>query len=220
MSEKTKQSASEFLKKNAYLLVIGLTFLIVATVILISAVKSDSNAVEVSKTTTSERQTTSEKTSSSERESTSDSESGGTSTKITFQSPLNECTVLKDYTSSTVVFNQTLGVYTGHMGIDFLGEEGDEVFAVCDGKIESIETSYLQGSTITIDHGNGLKTYYNSIEPDENLRQGQTVVKGQTIGYVSDNNRQEYKDGPHLHFEVEKDGERVDPSTYLTLSNK
>ena len=73
---------------------------------------------------------------------------------------------------------------------------------------------------MTIDHGNGLKSIYNSIEALDTLEEGQSVVAGQAIGTVSDNNRQEYKDGPHLHFEVTLNGERVDPDEYLMLAEK
>ena len=118
------------------------------------------------------------------------------------------------------MFNQTLGVYTGHMGIDFGAEAGAQVVAVYDGTIESITTSYLQGTTITVNHGNGLKTVYNSIDAIESLSEGDSVVKGEVIGSVSDNNRQEYKDGPHLHFEVLKDEVKIDPNEYIMLAEK
>ena len=106
------------------------------------------------------------------------------------------------------------------MGIDFAADAGTAVVAAYDGTIESIVTSYLQGTTITIDHGNGLKSIYNSIDADENLSEGKKVKKGDKIGEVSDNNRQEYKDGPHLHFEVVENGKKVDPETYLLTSEK
>ena len=111
-------------------------------------------------------------------------------------------------------------MYTGHTGLDISAEEGSKVVCVYDGVVESVTTSYLQGTTVTIDHGNGLKTVYNSIEADENLTEGKTVKKGDKIGTVSDNNRQEYKDGPHLHFEVVEDGKKIDPETYLLSSQK
>ena len=148
-------------------------------------------------------------------------ESGKTTdNKIVFSLPVANSTVIKSYTSSTVVFNKTLGVYTGHMGIDFAAEAGTAVVAAYDGTIESITSSYLQGTTITINHGNGLKTIYNSVEANENLAEGQKVKKGDTIATVSDNNRQEYKDGAHLHFEVIENGKKIDPETYLLSAEK
>lgn len=136
-------------------------------------------------------------------------------TKIIFNMPVQNATFGKKYTHDTIVFNKTLGVYTGHTGLDISAEEGSKVVCVYDGVVESVTTSYLQGTTVTIDHGNGLKTVYNSIEAKEGLAAGQTLKAGDEIGAVSDNNRQEYKDGAHLHFEVLKDGSKVDPEKYF-----
>ncbi len=136
-------------------------------------------------------------------------------TKIIFNMPVQNATFGKKYTHDTIVFNKTLGVYTGHTGLDISAEEGSKVVCVYDGVVESVTTSYLQGTTVTIDHGNGLKTVYNSIEAKEGLAAGQTLKAGDEIGAVSDNNRQEYKDGAHLHFEVLKDGSKVDPEEYF-----
>ncbi len=136
-------------------------------------------------------------------------------TKIIFNMPVQNATFGKKYTHDTIVFNKTLGVYTGHTGLDIFAEEGSKLFCVYDGVVESVTTSYLQGTTVTIDHGNGLKTVYNSIEAKEGLAAGQALKAGDEIGAVSDNNRQEYKDGAHLHFEVLKDGSKVDPEEYF-----
>ena len=136
-------------------------------------------------------------------------------TEIIFNMPVQNATFSKKYTHDTIVFNKTLGVYTGHTGLDISAEEGSKVVCVYDGVVESVTTSYLQGTTVTIDHGNGLKTVYNSIEAKEGLAAGQALKAGDEIGAVSDNNRQEYKDGAHLHFEVLKDGSKVDPEKYF-----
>lgn len=143
-----------------------------------------------------------------------------TVTKITFIMPVKNASVLKKYTHNTVVFNSTLGAYMGHMGIDYKAEEGTDFYCVYDGVVESIETSYLTGTTITVNHGNNLKTVYNSVEADEKLYEGKAVLKGEILGKVTANNLQEYKDGAHLHFEVEKSGEKVDPEEYLIGEEK
>ena len=239
MSEKkNNKSLLNFIKKNLYYLVIGVSLVIIATVIAIvlftnkpnqaitpneSYVESEkpSNAGNKDSEKDSEKPTESDKPGESTKDSEDESSSDKpTVNKIVFTLPVATSTIIKGYTSSTVVFNKTLGVYTGHMGIDFAAEAGTDVVAAYDGTVESIVTSYLQGTTITIDHGNGLKSIYNSIDADENLAEGKTVKKGDKIGEVSDNNRQEYKDGPHLHFEVLEDGKKIDPETYLLSSPK
>lgn len=140
--------------------------------------------------------------------------------KISFVMPVDGATVLTEYTATSVVFNKTLNVYTGHMAIDFATEKGAAVKAVYAGVVESVETSYLTGTTIIISHGNNLKTIYNSIEADESMVAGAKVEQGQTIGTVSDNNKQEYKDGPHLHFEVHENGKKISPYKYLAVQDK
>lgn len=140
--------------------------------------------------------------------------------KISFVMPVENSTILTDYTATSVVFNKTLNVYTGHLAIDFAAEAGTAVKAVFDGVVESVETSYLTGTTVTIKHNGNLKTVYNSIEADEKLTAGATIKQGDVIGAVSDNNKQEYKDGAHLHFEVYENGKKISPYKYLAITEK
>ena len=140
--------------------------------------------------------------------------------KISFVMPVENATILTDYTATSVVFNKTLNVYTGHLAIDFAAEAGTAVKAVFDGVVESVETSYLTGTTVTIKHNDNLKTVYNSIEADEKLTAGATIKQGDVIGAVSDNNKQEYKDGAHLHFEVYENGKKISPYKYLAITEK
>lgn len=140
-------------------------------------------------------------------------------TVIEFIVPVANATSIGEY-SEQMVFNSTLGRFSAHLAIDFFAPEDTDVLAVYDGTIESVDTTLLHGTTITIDHGNGLKTVYNSLADGETVSVGQTVAKGQVIGQVSVSNRQEYKDGAHLHFQVIEDGEIIDPAKYLKIAEK
>ena len=228
MSEKKTISVLNFIKRNLYYFLIGISLIVIAIVIAV-VLLSESTPQEQGKTPESIPETESqsspqESTPSTDEENTGNNdnkeENKPVDTKIVFTMPVKSAQIIKNYTSSTVVFNQTLGVYTGHMGIDFGASAGEQVLSAYSGEVEKIETSYLQGTTVTINHGNGLKTVYNSIDVNESLSEGQEVLTGDVIGYVSDNNRQEYKDGPHLHFEVLLNGERINPNEYLMLSDK
>lgn len=139
---------------------------------------------------------------------------------ISFLMPVEGATVIQDYTAASVAYNPTLNIYTGHLAIDFAAAEGTNAVAVYDGVVESVKTSYLTGTSVTIDHGNGLKTVYNSIEPLETLAEGDSVKQGDVLGTVSTNNKQEYKSGPHLHFEVYENDKKIDPSKYLSITQK
>ena len=138
---------------------------------------------------------------------------------IEFILPVASASSIGEY-SEQMVFNTTLGRYGVHMAIDFFAVEGTEVMAVYDGMIESVENTLLNGTTIVIDHGDGLKTVYNSLADGDSVTVGQTISKGQVIGQVSVTNRQEYKDGAHLHFQVMENGQVIDPAKYLEIAEK
>lgn len=233
MSEKKTIPVLNFIKKNFYYLLIGISLIVIATVIAIILATTNTTPIQGSTESSnpesnhesSPRESVSESSSENNPSHSKPNNSESTSnkpvnTQIVFTLPVANSTVTKNYTSSTVVYNQTLGVYTGHMGIDFSSDAGTDVLAAYNGTIESITSSYLKGTTVVIDHGNGLKSIYNSIDTVEGLSEGQAVSTGEVIGYVSDNNMQEYKDGPHLHFEVTLNGEWVDPDDYLMMAEK
>lgn len=140
-------------------------------------------------------------------------------TVVTFIMPVENVTSIEDY-SETMVFNSTLIRYEVHKAIDFFAEEGTNVLAVYSGTVENVENTLLQGITVTIDHGNGLKTVYNSLADGDSVTVGQKVNQGDVIGQVSITNRQEYKEGAHLHFEVIENGVVIDPAKYLTIEEK
>lgn len=138
---------------------------------------------------------------------------------IIFIMPVENSASIGEY-SETMVWNSTLNRFSAHLAIDFYADEGTPVLAVYDGVVESVETSLIKGTSITIDHGNGLKTVYNSLADGDMVVKGQSVKQGDIIGEVSISNRQEYKDGAHLHFEVFENGEKIDPVKYLSFEEK
>lgn len=117
--------------------------------------------------------------------------------------------------------NQTLNNYYVHTGIDYAGEEGTEVLAVQSGKVEEVYSSdVLVGGRIVIDHGNGVKTVYEFVQAKDGLKAGDTVERGEVIGTIVAPTGNEYKDGAHLHFEIQENGNPVDPSKYYTTEEK
>ncbi len=138
---------------------------------------------------------------------------------ISFIMPVASSTSVGEY-SEQMVFNSTLGRFNAHMAIDFFAEEGTDVYAVYKGTVESVVTELITGTTIVIDHGNGLKTIYNSLLDGDDVSVGQVVEQGEVIGQVSASNRQEYKAGAHLHFQVEENGEIINPAKYLSMQEK
>ncbi len=138
---------------------------------------------------------------------------------ITFAMPVANATSIGEY-ADTMVFNSTLNRFSAHLAIDFFAPEGTDVLAVYGGTVKSVENSLLTGVNVIIDHGDGLETVYNSLADGDSVSVGMKVNKGDVIGQVSTTNRQEYKAGAHLHFEVKENGELIDPAKYLVFQEK
>lgn len=138
---------------------------------------------------------------------------------ISFILPVENMTSMEDYTE-TLAYNATLKRFQAHKAIDFFAAEGSSVYAAYDGVISDIETTLLTGTTITVDHGDGLYTVYNSLADGDDVFVGQTVKQGAKLGEVSITNRQEASGGAHLHFQVVENGEAINPAKYLSLEEK
>lgn len=98
-----------------------------------------------------------------------------------------------------------------HKGVDYAGDMGEAVLAVASGVVVWSGDRYGFGEMVEIDHGNGYVTRY--AHNSENLVQtGDVVSKGQTIAAMGSSGR---STGPHVHFEVLKNGKAVDPVHYI-----
>lgn len=106
-------------------------------------------------------------------------------------------------------------VSTMHNGLDMIAPQGDPVFASADGVVQEVISSRkLLGNVVEIRHDGGYVTRYCHLS-DIPVRKGQMVKKGRCIGYVGLSGN---SFAPHLHYEVLKDGEYVDPINYLFAS--
>lgn len=98
-----------------------------------------------------------------------------------------------------------------HFGMDFTAPRGTPVYATGDGVVTRADnkaTGY--GNHIRIDHGYGYMSLYGHLYK-YNVRANQKVKRGDLIGYVGSTGRSE---APHLHYEIFKDGERINPINF------
>lgn len=102
-----------------------------------------------------------------------------------------------------------------HPGIDFGGAIGDQVKCTANGKVIWAGWYGGYGNCIRIAHGNHLETLYGHLSKIK-VKVGQKVVVGDIIGAVGSTG---HSTGPHLHYEVRKDGKPVNPIKYLTLNS-
>ena len=138
---------------------------------------------------------------------------------MVFGLPVESPTVLKWYSGSELFYNETLKQWESHKGIDMTSENLN-VYSVLDGVVTDVQTTYEDGTCITITHEGGYVSKYSSLSDETSVTISDTVSAGDVIGTMSESSANELLSGAHLHFELYKDGQKVDPSNYLTLEDK
>jgi murein DD-endopeptidase MepM/ murein hydrolase activator NlpD len=98
-----------------------------------------------------------------------------------------------------------------HKGLDFAGRKGADVVAVGDGVVSWSGKRYGYGNLVEINHGNGYVTRYGH-NLNNLVMVGDTVKKGELIALMGSTGR---STGPHVHFEVLRNGKAVNPSRYI-----
>ena len=116
-------------------------------------------------------------------------------------------------------FGRRTDPFTGkpanHAGIDFAGKMGAEIVAVADGVVTWSGDRYGYGVMVEINHGAGYSTRY--AHNSENLVSvGDEVRKGQIVALMGESGR---ATGPNLHFEVLRNGQRVNPVPFIRESS-
>lgn len=103
-----------------------------------------------------------------------------------------------------------------HAGIDIGGKSGDPVYAAADGVVTHVGYDRGNGYNVIVKHENGISTRYSHLRKYL-VEKGQKVLQGEKIALLGSTGR---STGPHLHFEVLKNGENVDPMKYLDAGKK
>jgi len=98
-----------------------------------------------------------------------------------------------------------------HHGIDIGAPEGTPVIATREGDVIKVGWSDIYGNVIIVDHRGGMESLYGHLS-GLSVRVGYPVVAGAQIGSCGNTGR---SSGPHLHFEIRKNGTSVDPASYL-----
>lgn len=98
-----------------------------------------------------------------------------------------------------------------HSGLDISADLNSPVYSTADGVVHYIGNDRSPGKNIIINHGNGIQTRYMHLN-DILVEEGEQVKKGQKIALSGNTGR---STGPHVHYEVIKDGVAVDPKLYL-----
>ena len=122
--------------------------------------------------------------------------------------------VLLDYSMDQTTYYPTLDQYRLSPAISVGAVEGAPVVSAVNGTVYSVEKNAQTGTTLTMELGNGYQAIYGQLE-DLTVSQGDIVKKGTTIGYVAEPTKYYSAEGANLYFAMKKDGEPIDPITYL-----
>lgn len=121
----------------------------------------------------------------------------------------------REFSMENLIYSETLEEWTTHQGLDIKADRTTVVKAAETGTVVAIKNDPRYGLTVIIEHENGFKTVYSNLLTTEFVTEDEKVEKGQSIGTVGNSAVFEIADEPHLHFEMIKDGEYVDPTVYI-----
>ena len=167
----------------------------------------ENNTVTEKKNTDSEKKTNTveSKESNSKKEETKN---------IKFTSPIKG-EIIREFASDSLVYSNTLDEWVTHNGVDIKADKTSVVKSAAEGTVYAIKNDPRYGLTVIVEHNGGYKTVYANLLTAEYVVEGEKLEVGQTIGTVGNSSAFEVSDDYHLHFEVIKDGEYLNPCTLM-----
>ena len=123
--------------------------------------------------------------------------------------------IIRDFSLEVLAYDETMGDWRTHCGLDISAQLGTEVCAVSAGVVEAVYADDLMGTTVVIDHGGEIRSIYSNLAAVPTVEVGDAVKTGTVIGAVGETALAESGRAPHLHLEMSKNGHIVDPLQYL-----
>lgn len=106
--------------------------------------------------------------------------------------------------------------YEMHSGIDFRGPVGTPIYATANGIVVVAQSSGGYGKHVVIDHGYGYETLYAHMSEIE-VQAGDRIQRGDLVGQLGSTGR---SSGPHLHYEIHRNGRPINPRYYVQLDER
>ena len=123
--------------------------------------------------------------------------------------------VISDFSLEVLAYDETMGDWRVHEGLDVAAEVGTTVKAVNAGTVTAVYQDDLMGTVVEMSHENGLESLYANLAAQPTVKVGDALDTGAVLGAVGETAIAEVAKPAHLHFEMRKDGENVDPVLYL-----
>lgn len=119
--------------------------------------------------------------------------------------------ILKEYATEKLVYSETLGMWKTHPGIDIKAKLNDDVKSSSDGVVQEITKDSFYGNIVKVTDDEGYTFIYSNLDNNIKVKQGDNVKQGDIIGTVGVSATGELQDETHLHFEVIKNEEQINP---------
>ena len=123
--------------------------------------------------------------------------------------------VLRTFSVETLSYDATMRDWRAHAGLDISAVEGTLVSAMRGGTVHDVYEDDMMGTTVVIDHGDGMVSAYSGLAAKPPVAAGDAVDAGSTIGSVGKAPLGESALTPHLHLSLVVDGVDTDPLEYL-----
>ena len=123
--------------------------------------------------------------------------------------------VLRDYTMEALSLDPTMGDWRTHGGLDIAAAQGVKVLSISAGVVEQIYNDGLMGTTVVVNHGGGLQSWYCNLDEELAVETGDPVDIGGELGRVGSTALAEVGVDSHIHLETILNGQPVDPLNYL-----
>lgn len=124
--------------------------------------------------------------------------------------------IIKVYNDTELQYSETYKDMRLHTGVDIAAEPGTKVKAAGDGRVTDVYADPLWGSTVVIDHGNGITVYYCGLNKTPTVAKGDVVAPGAQIGDVGEIPC-EAADAPHLHLAIKQNDQWVSPLALMGM---
>lgn len=121
----------------------------------------------------------------------------------------------RGYDEDNLSYDTTMADWRTHNGWDIAAGLGGHVLSAANGVVSAVYTDPLYGTTVEIDHGEGLCSVYANLAAEPTVSVGQTVLVGDIIGAVGESAICEIGESYHLHFAMKLNGETADPANWL-----
>lgn len=174
--------------------------------------KKNTNSTSENKKTNKSTNTVETNAKTEKKEQSSKEKDG----KIELEAPVKG-QVIREFAKESLVFSNTLQEWITHNGVDIKADKTTVVKSAASGTVTAIKNDPRYGLTVIINHDNGYQTIYSNLLTAEFVVKGEKVEKGQSIGTVGNSASFEVADDYHLHFELLKNNEYLDPTVYISF---